>query len=463
MHTTNAASTRSHGSSAYPNAGTHKRTFQSLEDDQRERISKVLDLARVYRGCRVETLARHLGRDPTRLITESGNPKVDFIAGLAQSLEWPIEHVIRAIRGPHAFCRSQRNPVLHSIDTAEYHTLNEQAIAAHRSGEWEHMLTLGNAMIASSRTPDECALGHSCVSCAHDGMGRYGNAIKSVQQGLSTHGTSQLTRFILKANLANAHYVLWHLVEAHAISNELIQQLGTAQQKTRVERAIEALAFYVRGNSIRRMISDKPDIRPATLARAKSDLTMACNTYIKLSDEFGDDSYRGIANTCAGAVLEIDAASEECDTLDALTHIEAGVTEALRIPTALSGDHLESWGWWSIFGANIALRHLPICDTHQRVAQLHQSLLLAAEQNDHWGFRATAFELELRRRDLAHEAAIPLPPWTLEPKEMEKLVSLMGRIPAFQPTGWRILTEYRVLDRAVKIDPRTWRKGLCSA
>ena len=43
---------------------------------------------------------------------------------------------------------------------------------------------------------------------------------------------------------------------------------------------------------------------------------------------------------------------------------------------------------------------------------------------------------------------------------VQTLTHTMARLPAFQANGWRILTEFGALERAKKIDPRTWRKGL---
>jgi predicted GNAT superfamily acetyltransferase len=158
--------------------------------------------------------------------------------------------------------------------------------------------------------------------------------------------------------------------------------------------------------------------------------------------------------------LDIDAASGVMEPARALRHIESGLAEAFRASSMPAGDQLESWGWWAIFGCNIALRHLPIERSNDQIARLHLHLHAASERLENWAFRAKAFGIELQRREHARQAGLDLEAWRLTPKQMENLVHTMGRLPAFQATGWRILTEFGVLERANRIDPRTWRKGL---
>ena len=64
---------------------------------RRERLSRFVDLARVYRGWNKSELSQALGRDPTKLIPQSGNPKLDLVVGLAEALDWSVGDVAESV------------------------------------------------------------------------------------------------------------------------------------------------------------------------------------------------------------------------------------------------------------------------------------------------------------------------------------------------------------------------------
>ena len=64
---------------------------------QRRRLNRFVDLARVYRGWSRTELSRVLGRDPSKLVPESGNPKLDLIVGLADALDWIAVFRVRSV------------------------------------------------------------------------------------------------------------------------------------------------------------------------------------------------------------------------------------------------------------------------------------------------------------------------------------------------------------------------------
>ena len=45
---------------------------------RRDRLSRFVDLARVYRGWSRQELASNLGRDLSKVVPDSGNPKLDL-------------------------------------------------------------------------------------------------------------------------------------------------------------------------------------------------------------------------------------------------------------------------------------------------------------------------------------------------------------------------------------------------
>jgi hypothetical protein len=64
---------------------------------QKERLGRFVDLARVYRGWTKGELSTALRRDPTKIIPQSGNPKLDLIAGIAEALDWTIGDVAESV------------------------------------------------------------------------------------------------------------------------------------------------------------------------------------------------------------------------------------------------------------------------------------------------------------------------------------------------------------------------------
>ena len=59
-------------------------------EERRRRLERLLDLAQVYRGWTRRELAKSLGRDPTKLIPGSGNPKLDLVISLSEVLDWTV-------------------------------------------------------------------------------------------------------------------------------------------------------------------------------------------------------------------------------------------------------------------------------------------------------------------------------------------------------------------------------------
>ena len=64
---------------------------------RRDRLSRFVDLARVYRGWSRQELASNLGRDLSKVVPDSGNPKLDLVVALAEALDWSIGDVAQCV------------------------------------------------------------------------------------------------------------------------------------------------------------------------------------------------------------------------------------------------------------------------------------------------------------------------------------------------------------------------------
>jgi hypothetical protein len=71
----------------------------------RVRLEELQALARTYRNWSVKELAIALGRQPGRLVPESGMPKIDLVVALAKALDWPIEAVVEHLVKPEMVLR----------------------------------------------------------------------------------------------------------------------------------------------------------------------------------------------------------------------------------------------------------------------------------------------------------------------------------------------------------------------
>ena len=118
----------------------------------------------------------------------------------------------------------------------------------------------------------------------------------------------------------------------------------------------------------------------------------------------------------------------------------------------LDSPLIESCGWWSVFGANIAMRAGDAdAEEFAERSGLDQALAICtnkaaeiAEHLDHWPMRERAFTLEwFRRQTIGRLDPSECAAWTLDSEDVRVLVGTMGRFPLFRATGWAIL------DRAV--------------
>ena len=406
---------------------------------QRERLGRFVDLARVYRGWTKGELSTALRRDPTKIIPQSGNPKLDLIAGIAEALDWTIGDVAESV------C-SDTTVTSNRDDETSFDSMDKAVYEAHREARWNDMIELSKAMLSRAETPKQRAIAFNRMAGGYNGLGRYANALRVIQAAITEPGIPESTRFMLHINLANAHYTLWHLVEAKSIASELISQIGTVDRAERNERARFAFLKFVRGNSIRRMMSES-DSRIRMLAEmSRADLSDACDMYEELNTEFDEPYYRGLRNVCRGALIEIDAADGASSPEDAVSRVLEGL-DGVVDPSQVEPDiELESWGWWAIFGCNITLRHLTGDHMHRHMAVFTNKAIEIGERLGNWSMRERAFTLEHFRRQQADIQGVSQEPWPLDDEDIRVITGTMGRFPAFRDVGWQILQNAQVLE-----------------
>ena len=416
----------------------------SRDEVRRDRLSQFVDLARIYRRwTRIQT-AQALGREPSKVVPESGNPKLDLVVGLAEALDWDVGDVAEGIWRDEAEAYGE----IETMAERGFAILDREAIEAHRAGEYRRMTELSRALFLAAHTGSERATAANRLAGAYDGLGRYTKALAALQRGLAEPGVPSHVRMMLEVNLANAHYALWHLVEACSVANSLVERFQSRPAETRTERVVQAFGHYVRGQSERRLIETDPLSGNSHAQRAREDLQIALTSYSALAKEFDDASYAGIANTCTGAIFECDAALGVMDPLRAAEALSAGLDQVVDVANYPPGDWLESYGWWAIFGCNVVLRGLSGPEMHRHMAVFSNKTAEIAERMENWSLRERAFTFEHLRRQRMNESLGYATEWLLDDDDVRTVTGTMGRFPSFRETGWRILESARSLHTA---------------
>lgn len=405
----------------------------SESEDRRERLERLLEIACAAQGWSKRRLAQALGRDPTKLIPESGNPKLDFVVALAELLGTPVGDVVRFILGPE-----DEDRVEVESRRSGFAALDGHAVEAHRRGAHQEMIELACRAQELAESPEEFALACNREYGGWDGLGRYQSAIEAIRRGLERGPLPRYLELMLRSNLGNAHYSLWNLTEARTIAGEVIETILRDGCEHPNDELTLAFAHYVRGNARRRLLQMNPS-DPAGIAReARTDLERAKVEYERLAELDHSETFAAIAHTCAGAILELGVELGEVTATDAVARVLSALDRTVE-DEGLVGEWLESFGWWCVFGSNIALGHMEAEEAQQPVAILTNKTHEIARQLDHWALLERAFTLEHASRRCGPGLKSFGESWLMDSEDVAMLVGTMGRFPTFRPTGWRIL------------------------
>ncbi len=408
-------------------------------NERKRRLHGLLDLARASRGWSRAQLARSLGRDPTKVYPESGNPKADFLVRLAEALEWPVGEVIETIWNGSSAPAS-------TVGGADYKELYHAAREAHTGGRYQEVVDLAHRMYEAAESEERRAFACAMEYSGWDGLGRYLQGVEAARRGLRHGPIRPTTRNILRADLANAWYSLWDLSPALGTAEMLVDYYEANPPEQRVDFKRPAFCLYVRGHTRRRLMATEPELADAHARAAIADLRRSASLYRELSDELEDPSLAGIANTCDGGVMEIEAAlglrsGDEVVSLmlDAIEDVDAE-------RELIVGDWLESYGWWCVFGSNVALRSLGGADLQRAVRRFTDRALAIADRLDNWSMRERAYTLQFAmHRTLAEASGLEME-LTIAEQDRGLITATMGRFPSFREVGWGILDTAKVVE-----------------
>lgn len=406
--------------------------------DRKERLHRLIDFARVYRGWSRQEMAQALSRDSTKLYPNTDNPKLDLLLALASALDWGVDDVVGYIwSGERLTEASPTNGETFSL-------LDAQARQAHVEGRFADMVKLARRMYELAETPEERARACNREHGAWDGLGQYTNALSAACRGLQQAPIPPERQYQLQANLANTHYCLWELTAALAHSHLVVEWYEAHVPEKPIERKTHAFAYYVRGNTRRRQAGQRRDAS-AIYQQAAADLAHCAALHERLADELKDERLRAIGHTCRGALLEVAVELGQRDPHEATREVLAELDSVVDPATALAGDELESFGWWCIFGANIALRWLHGRELQQSMAIFTNKALEIAERLNNWALRERVFSMQYKLHEaLADTTGLDLP-YVVDDEDRRLITGAMGRFPIFRETGWRIFRAAKVI------------------
>jgi hypothetical protein len=436
---------------AGPVAHVRGRNQKELKvDDSRvrkQRLHQLIDLARVSRGWSRAKLAKSLGRDPTKIFPESGNPKADFLIRLAEVLGWPVGDVMEAVWGTvdPAISPAHEQALDAGDEALTFAQLQRRVQVAYQDGDYERIVAIARRMESVARNDTD--RGYACAfeASGWDGLGRYVQEAAAAKRGLALREIPQLLRNILRADLANAWYSLWDLTPALGTAELLVQWYEQNKPTERRDWKRPAFVHYVRGNTHRRLAAQEPDAKAHHCAEGLADLHKAADLYESLAADLSDDNLLGIANTCRGGIIELEFESGQRSAESALDMLSDGMAGVDR-DRSLTGDRLEAVGWRCIFALNVALRSLEGAELQRAAAPFLNTAFMVAERLNNWAMRERAFSTQfLLHRHITEVAGIDVP-YTIDDTDRVMITATMGRFPCFRPTGWQILETATVVE-----------------
>lgn len=408
--------------------------------NRQQRLHKLLDLARAYRGWSRAELARALGRDPARVYPESDNPRIDFLVGLADALEWPLDAVVEYLWYGNEGATAD-DPV-----DGEFDRLDGLAREYEMSAEFHKALDVARRMLATARTPTQRARAFRREAVAWHGLGRLVKSLNAIESALRESPLPTDLRLALQGNLAVAHDALGDNSQALGLSHALIDWFASSPPRTLRESVTMAFAHYIHGNSHRQLIWADPESANQHAQRADLDLERARSRFDELGRLHARDDLLAVANTCRGALIQVSVALGRLQPEHAVAELLAGVPGSSHIaPGHGRSDWLESRGWWCVFGAELAVEHLCGQALQRRLAILTDKLLEIAGALENWAFRQRAVQFQYAMNERLGASAGAKLDLVIDDEDIRTLVGSMGRFPAFRRLGWRILCDAKVV------------------
>jgi len=152
-----------------------------------------------------------------------------------------------------------------------------------------------------------------------------------------------------------------------------------------------------------------------------------------------------MANTCHGGLLEVDVEVGLRSPQSVVQELLGGLDRTVEGKAGLAADWLESFGWWCIFGANVALRYLKGRELQRTMGVFTDKALELADRLDSWALRERVFTMQYTLHQvLADSTGLELD-FTIDDEDVRMITGTMGRFPAFRGIGWKIFQTGKII------------------
>lgn len=358
----------------------------------RERLEELQALARTYRNWSVKELAIALGRQPGRLIPDSGMPKIDVVVGLAKALDWPIEAVVDHLMKPstrHAARQKGDKP-------SDYASLFNESLQKRLERDYFGAIRCAVRAGAVADNPTRRAAAWSIESDAHEASGSYQEALRCLQVASQIGEIALDWRLLIDTKIANVLFMQGGGTQVIGIASSVLDYAANAEQ-THVLDLARSLAYWARGHALRASIPTKGfEAWKSIAANARADFEASRAIALELQASGAGYGDKNLTYLTAIDVILMELHAVTSGSGDAA--IDYLIPELRRAATEKSGISEQS-AWSAVVLANTAKRFMPDDMRLWGVLDLCSGALKAhAITTSNWYFAHRHLELDQERR-----------------------------------------------------------------
>lgn len=389
----------------------------------RERLEELQALARTYRNWSVKELAHALGRQPGRLVPESGMPKIDLVVGLAKALDWPVEAVVDHLMKPVS---EPRRPAIQQDSAADYARLYNESVAKRFDRDFAEAIRLAVRSRAVADNPTRRAAALSLEASAHESAGSYVEAVRCLKEAIRIDGVALGWRLLHDAKLANMLFMQGQTTQAIGIASSVIDYISTVEVRDEPVILAHLLALWSRGHSLRTAIPLSNFEAWLPIAENAHGQFVKAQQLCEEAENIPGQSPKHL--TLAGS---IDVVALELEAICAparVPEIAERLLAVVRDPSGESSRFGERRAWAAIALANTAKRFIGDETQLRGLLDFASAALRShavATNNWYFAHRHLQLDAERRRTLLDHGCASR----ALDATEAKLVAGVLGQIP----------------------------------
>lgn len=392
------------------------------ESDARDRLEELQALARTYRNWSVKELAHALGRQPGRLVPDSGLPKIDLVVGLAKALDWPVEAVVDHLMRPAARATPCEAP-----SAGDFRGLYEASLEQRAARDYAEAVRLAVRAHAVADTPTRSAAALSAEASAHEASGSYREAMRCLRAATRLDGVDLEWRLHCDAKIANLSFMQGNATQAIGVASSVIEY-ASATAPSVTARMARAFAHWSRGQALRGSIPHA-NVEPwrGFAQGALDDFRAAAALADEVATEPGVRIDRNLdyAACIPSMFAELESVVDPARAPDAVAMLLATIAEGASGPDGPG----ERKAWAAIALASTVKRFVD--DELQRRGALEiasATLRAHAVATSSWYFAHRHLEIDSERRRALHAQGSASR--SLDGVEARLVAGVLGHVPA---------------------------------